>query len=246
MAKCTRCGGDCREKDGVYECLYCGAKFAADDINKKAECAAAQSLDGADLYERVIGGVLEISWQDGKFARLGSGFLVSSNGYCVTNAHVVTDEKGRAANAVSVKLCNKTLSAKVVALGDNKHGKGCGDDLALLRLNKVPDGVTPLKFEIFDNVRIGEKVYVIGNSLGRGTCITSGIVSDRERVVDGHKVLMTDCAVNHGNSGGPIFNDDGLVIGVIVSMYEKAKGMNFALPSSTVEKFINEALSNKK
>lgn len=246
MVKCIKCGGECRKKDGLNECLFCGTKFADDEIEKKVASISPKGLDGADIYEKVIGGILEICWKDAKYTRLGSGFLVSGNGYCITNAHVVTDEKGKAADKLSVKLCNKTVSATVVALGDNKHGMGDGDDLALLRLDTVPDGAAPLKFEIFDNVRIGEKVFVIGNSLGRGTCITSGIVSDKERVVDGRKVLMTDCAVNHGNSGGPIFNDDGLVIGAVVSMYEKAKGMNFAIPSSIVERFINRALSERR
>ena len=77
-----------------------------------------------------------------------------------------------------------------------------GVDLALLKLSKMPFRAKVLEFEDFSNVRIGEPVFVIGNSLGYGTCITSGIVSDKERNVNGKMLLMTDCAVNGGIPAG--------------------------------------------
>jgi serine protease Do len=118
------------------------------------------------------------------------------------------------------------------------HGHGDGVDLALIKLSRVPQGAVRVTFENFNRVRNGERVFAIGNSLGFGTCITSGIVSDRSRVVDGETLLMTDCAVNSGNSGGPIFNEEGRVIGAIVSGISGAEGMNFAIPASTVVDFL--------
>ena len=98
----------------------------------------------------------------------------------------------------------------------------------------------------FSRVRIGESIYVVGNSLGHGTCITSGIVSDRKRMVDGQMLMMTDSAVNGGNSGGPVFNTAGNVIGLIVSGIDNAEGMNFAIPSDDVLDFVRQVTRAKK
>lgn len=89
-------------------------------------------------------------------------------------------------------------------------------------------------------VRNGQKLYVIGNALGMGTCITSGIISDKRRMVNGKPRLMTDCAANHGNSGGPVFDEDGRVIGAIVAGIDSAKGMNFAIPADVIEDFLEK------
>lgn len=201
---------------------------------------AAATNSGADIYEKNINGVLEITWTQGTSMFSGSGFLISRDGYCITNAHVVTSEDGRSCGTVNVKMAGEKVSAKVLVLGDKNHGLGRGVDLALIKLDRVPRGAKPLEFEDFGNVRIGESVYVIGNSLGYGTCITSGIVSDKERNVSGKSLLMTDCAVNAGNSGGSIFNQKGRVIGAIVSGITSAEGMNFAIPSATIRAFLQE------
>lgn len=79
---------------------------------------------------------------------------------------------------------------------------------------------------------------MIGNSLGGGTCITSGIVSDRRRTLEGKARLMTDCAVNRGNSGGPVFNEAGEVVGTIVAVTTAAEGMNYAIPADVVLAYI--------
>lgn len=241
---CPNCGGEARKlSSGEYECLCCGNVFqdaALAQAVTEGSVNATSSVSGADIYEKNINGILEISWSAGGIRCSGSGFLVSRDGYCITNTHVVTSENGRSCGTVTVKIGNETLSASVVALGDRYHGLGTGVDLALLKLSKMPSSAKVLEFEDFGNVRIGEPVFVIGNSLGYGTCITSGIVSDKERNVNGKMLLMTDCAVNGGNSGGPIFNQRGHVIGAIVSGITKAERMNFAIPSSTVMAFLRQ------
>ncbi len=245
MAKCKMCGGECKAVNGGYKCLWCGAEFTEADLAARkttvseVKTRAADKNSGADLFEKSVNGVLEIRWQDNKSIYSGSGFLISSDGYAITNTHVVTTESGTSCGNVSVKLADENVTAKVVALGDNMHGSGRGVDLALIKLNKIPAGIAVLKFADSDKVRNGEKVYVIGNSLGYGTCITSGIVSDKLRPVNGKNLLMTDCAVNGGNSGGPIFNESGLVIGAVVSGIPSAEGMNFAIPSSQIKEFIH-------
>jgi serine protease Do len=195
---------------------------------------------GVDVFDMNINSVLEITWEDSQYKHSGSGFLISMDGYAITNTHVVTHENGRSCGQVSVRICGENTTAEVLKLGDNHHGDGNGVDLALIKLARVPSRAVTVRFERSENVRNGERVFVIGNSLGYGTCITSGIVSDRQRNVNGKMLLMTDCAVNGGNSGGSIYNEKGMVIGAIVSGITSAEGMNFAIPANTVMDFIRQ------
>lgn len=118
--------------------------------------------------------------------------------------------------------------------------------MAFVELERVPRGAMAIGIDDFSRVRIGEPIYVVGNSLGQGTCITSGIVSDRKRLVDGQMLMMTDSAVNGGNSGGPVFNTAGNVIGLVVSGINNAEGMNFAIPSDDVLEFVKQVSRTKK
>lgn len=242
--KCLLCGGGTQQTGpDTYRCIYCGKTFSAADFapaNKSfAMPKSSAPAGGADIFEKCIGGVLEITSVFDDCASAGSGLLISGDGFAVTNTHVVT-HSAVPARSVTVKIMGESIPARIVALGDNRGGEGKGVDLALLKLTRVPRNATVLTFGSFDRVRIGEPVYVIGNSLGYGSCITSGIVSDKLRNVGGHDLMMTDCAVNHGNSGGPLFNTKGEVIGVIVSGYDNAEGMNFAIPSVTVQEFLQK------
>ncbi len=246
-SKCKSCGGRMTLYGNTYHCPYCQNTFDAGTFQKTTGTAAVSSAGGAksshgdggvDVFEENIDGVLEIVWHDAKYKHSGSGFLISEDGYAITNTHVVSHEDGASCQTVSVRIKDQETTATVVVLGDNKHGSGNGIDLALIKVANLPAGVKVMKFEDFEHVKNGQKVYVIGNSLGYGTCITSGIVSDRLRNVNGDELLMTDCAVNGGNSGGPIFNESGNVIGAIVSGITGAEGMNFAIPSSDVMDFI--------
>lgn len=245
---CTKCGGELKADGAGLKCIFCGAKFAsAEELNPKhispqtypaAEPTNPGYSHGVDVFDANINGVLEITWIDDQYQYSSSGFLISRDGYAITNTHVVTHENGKSCKQVCVHICGETTTADIMKLGDRNHGDGNGVDLALIKLASVPHNATVVKFESFNNVKNGERVFVIGNSLGRGTCITSGIVSDRIRNVNGKMLLMTDCAINCGNSGGPIFNEKGLVIGAVVSGITSAEGMNYAIPSSTVVQFI--------
>ena len=248
---CTQCGGEAKANGSGYKCIFCGTTFASlEELRPKPRAtstpqntsstvsATPKADNGVDVFETNINGVLEITWSDSQYKHSGSGFLISPNGYAITNTHVVTYEDGRSCKRVNVRICNESVTADVLKLGDNSHGEGNGVDLALIKLSRVPSKATVVKFENFEKVKNGERLFVIGNSLGYGTCITSGIVSDRLRNVNGKMLLMTDCAINGGNSGGPIFNERGLVIGAVVSGITSAEGMNFAIPSSTVIQFI--------
>lgn len=252
MNKCNTCGGSTVLLDNdTYRCLYCGNEYNIHNsttprVSKVSTTATEKKDNGVDVFEMNIDGVLEISWSDEHSTYSGSGFLISKDGYALTNTHVVTHANGKSCGEVTVSIKGQQLRASVVKLGDNQHGNGNGIDLALIKLEHIPVNAKALTFENFDNVRIGERVFVVGNSLGYGTCITSGIVSDKCREVDGQMLLMTDCAVNGGNSGGPMFNENGRVIGVIVSGITGAEGMNFAIPSKDAIRFIDKKLPHKE
>lgn len=240
MIKCSYCGGDTKALgNNWYRCVFCKNKFSNEEIeNEKKSFLKDYSNEGVDVFDKNVNGVLEITCKFTGSVSAGSGFLIDSSGYALTNTHVVTN-KAQPCNDIIVKIAGQQVRANIVALGDNDGGHGSGVDLALIKLSFVPQNATVIELGDFDEVRIGEQVYVIGNSLGYGTCMTSGIVSDKSRNVNGQQLLMTDCAVNGGNSGGPVFNDKGLVIGVIVSGITRAEGMNFAIPVSTVKDFLN-------
>ena len=250
---CTKCGGKLKAEGKGFKCSFCGAAFdSIDELRPKQASRSAgystssasheaQKFDhGVDVFDANINAVLEITWSDDQYRHSGSGFLIDRSGYAITNTHVVTHEDGKSCKKVNVRIAGEMTTADILMLGDKHHGDGNGDDLALIKLNSVPSKATTVKFEDFENVKNGERIFVIGNSLGYGTCITSGIVSDRLRDVNGHMLLMTDCAINGGNSGGPIFNEGGRVIAAVVSGITSAEGMNFAIPSDTIREFINK------
>lgn len=250
--KCKVCGGELISVgDNVYQCKYCMEKYydkpsapQVSSSSKNTGCTATHG--GSDVFERNIGGVLEIFCSFGEGGAAGSGLLIDSDGYAITNAHVISNQ-GEICDQLVVLINGDQYDARIISVGDEYGGYGNGVDLALLKIDGVSSDTTPLTFANFKNVKNGEQVYVIGNSLGDGTCITSGIVSDKSRILDGQRLLMTDCAINGGNSGGPIFNGAGEVIGVIVcsriqSDGSATEGMNYAIPADTVEEFIKGKL----
>lgn len=244
MKKCLVCGGSCEEVGNRYVCEYCGKSFSESDFEPKRKPQAQASTAGADLgaeiYENNIGGVLEITVRVGRGVGSGSGYLISSDGYAITNSHVVL-HGNEVVRQCNVKLCGENVTAQVIAVGARGEGDFCTvRDLALIKLNRVPSGAVPMRFGDYNKLRIGERMFVIGNSLGYGTCITSGIVSDKGR----GGLLMYDCSTNPGNSGGPVYNSEGKIIGTHVAGQrvesgEKAQGMNKAIPVSDVEEFLS-------
>lgn len=245
--KCMYCGAPCDRVGNQYKCKFCGATFEESDFAPSEtvkQPVAVKGEGGADVFEKNINGILEISCSGRQGSWAGSGYIISPEGYAITNAHVAADDvDGRPCQRMSVHVCGQDIPASVVSLADDRAGSGSGIDLAIIKLSRMPADAVVLSFEQSDAIRNGEPVFVIGNSLGQGTCITSGIVSDKARNIRGKTFIMTDCAVNGGNSGGPIFNRHGHVIGTITLQGRSrdgadAEGMNYAIPSKTVMNFI--------
>ncbi len=164
---------------------------------------------------------------------LGSGFVVSADGYIVTNNHVIDG-----ADEIEIEFFNKSrLKAKLV-------GTDPKTDIALLKV----ESPTPLPFVAFgdsDVMRVGDWVVAMGNPLGQGFSVSAGIVSARGRELSGSydDFLQTDAAINKGNSGGPLFNTDGEVIGVntaILSPTGGSIGIGFSMASNVVSKVVDQ------
>ncbi len=162
---------------------------------------------------------------------LGSGFIISPDGYIVTNNHVI-----ETADEISIELfTGGELDAKLI-------GRDPRTDIALLKV----ESETPLPFVSFgnsDEARVGDWVMAIGNPLGQGFSVSAGIVSARNRTLQGSydDFIQTDAAINRGNSGGPLFNMDGEVVGVntaILSPNGGSIGIGFAMSSAVVEQVI--------
>ena len=159
----------------------------------------------------------------------GSGFIISSDGYILTNYHVIMDEKN-----VTVKL-NNDLKVKASLVKSNKEY-----DLALLHIDAEDLKTVPIGNS--DLVESGDEVYAIGTPLEEslGQTITRGIISG-ERVIAGIKFLQTDVSINPGNSGGPLLNDLGELIGITTMKLsgEGVEGIGFCIPSNAVFEMLN-------
>lgn len=167
---------------------------------------------------------------------LGSGFIVSDKGYIVTNNHVV-----EGANEITVVLQDKT-KYKAEIVGSDKRS-----DIALLKMDSNLDKEFPyVRFGNSDDVRVGEQIIVVGNPFNLGSSVSTGIISAKGRNISYGPfsgLLQTDAAINQGNSGGPMFNMDGEVIGISSAIYSPSGGsvgVGFAIPSNTAIPIIEE------
>ncbi len=164
---------------------------------------------------------------------LGSGFVISEDGYIVTNNHVI-----ESADEILIEFFDGgELEAEVIGTDKNT-------DIALLKVTSE----TPLPFVTFgdsDTARVGDWVMAMGNPLGQGFSVSVGIVSARNRALSGtyDDYIQTDAAINRGNSGGPLFNMDGEVIGVntaILSPNGGSIGIGFAMSAAVVTRVVDQ------
>ncbi len=172
----------------------------------------------------------------------GSGIIISSDGYVLTNAHVIGNSK--TAYLIQIVTSNgKTYTAGVV-------GYDTRTDIAVLKADDAKN-LTPATFGDSDSIELGEDIIAVGNpgGLDYQNSITKGVVSAVNRELSSSslvKYIQTDAAINPGNSGGPIVNLYGQVIGVATSkiVSEKYEGMGFAIPSATVSEIVNSLIKN--
>ncbi|MDE7097916.1 MAG: trypsin-like peptidase domain-containing protein [Ruminococcus sp.] len=179
----------------------------------------------------------------------GTGVIITENGYIVTNAHVIYDSQygSGLANNISVLLDdNKTYDAEVI-------GYDVDCDLAVIKINA--EGLTPAEFGNSDALKLGESVTAIGNPLGFElmNTVTSGIISGLNRNITindkSMNLIQTDTAINSGNSGGPLINKYGQVIGINSSKMSSSygseasiEGIGFAIPSNEASKIVDDIM----
>ena len=215
-------------------------------VTPLASVSGKEALSGEDLFEQAIPSVVEIFVQSVSSSAAASGFVISSKGLVLTNAHAVLDEYGKLFEKIFVRSGDKYYNAYPLAIGEPRANQNYDTvDLCLLFVEGF-ENLPAVSFADVNLLKNGQKVYLIGNSLGEGTCITSGIISDKDRCVGGlsYPYIMTDAAANPGNSGGPLFSEYGEVIGVLVAGITSAKGMNYAIPSNVAEKFLSHVINN--
>jgi serine protease Do len=193
-----------------------------------------RNFGGDDFFERFFG---DIPQREFKQRSLGSGFIISPDGYIFTNNHVVEQ-----ADKIIVKLSDgKEYEAKVI-------GKDAKTDIALIKIK--PAGSLPVaEIGDSDKLRVGDWVMAIGNPFGLEQTVTAGIVSAKGRVIGAgpyDNFIQTDASINPGNSGGPLFNMEGKVIGINTAIVAHGQGIGFAIPISMAKTILPDLKAKGK
>jgi serine protease Do len=189
---------------------------------------------GDDFFERFFG---DMPQRELKQRSLGSGFIISSDGYIFTNNHVVEQT-----DKILVKVSDgKEYEAKII-------GSDSKTDIALIKIK--PDNNLPF-VEIGDSdaLRVGEWVIAIGNPFGLEQTVTAGIVSAKGRVIGAgvyDNFIQTDASINPGNSGGPLFNMAGKVIGINTAIVAQGQGIGFAIPINMAKSILDDLKTKGK
>src|SRR5512132_1079633 len=223
-------------------------------VSNGEPAANTTGLSVSDIYQRTQKGVVEITVTTSQSTNpfegqqtqqaQGSGFVYDSNGRIITNQHVV-----EGATSISVRFWNgKTYKAEVV-------GSDPSTDLAVIKVDAPASVLTPLTLADSSTVSVGDPVVAIGSPFGLENTVTSGIVSALHRSMTSPNnfsiddSIQTDAAINHGNSGGPLLNGSGQVIGVNAQIQSDSggnDGVGFAIPSNTVRTIASQLISNGK
>ncbi len=174
---------------------------------------------GDEFFKRFFG---DVPTRKFKTHSLGSGFVISKDGYILTNNHVV--EK---ADEIRIKLDNgKEYEAHIV-------GRDPKTDLALIKVKPDEEFPDPAVLGDSDKIRVGDWVIAVGNPFGLGHTVTAGIISAKGRIIGAgpyDDFLQTDAAINPGNSGGPLFDLKGEVVGINTAIVARGQGIGFAIP----------------
>lgn len=211
----------------------------------------AQSPDWRGVARQVSGSVISIQTRLAKGMGKGSGVIIDSKGYAVTNNHVIADAK-----QIQVTLSNGQIYSATLVGADKTT------DLAVLKLDNPPKNLKTAQFANSDLLAVGEAVMAIGNPLGYDDTATTGIVSALNRpvsVMDDQSrseivtnAVQIDAAINPGNSGGPTFNAAGQIIGINSSIAATSTqggtagsiGIGFAIPANLVKRVVSEIIKN--
>jgi putative serine protease PepD len=224
-------------------------------VTSAQPAASSSGLTINDVYERTHAGVVEITVSSSSATPLGgsqeeqaqgSGFVYDRQGHIVTNEHVVDG-----AESVNVTFSNGSTYKATVVGGDPST------DLAVIEVDAPSSVLKPIAVGDSSQVQVGDGVVAIGSPFGLDQTVTSGIVSALHRQMDApngftiNDSIQTDAAINHGNSGGPLLNLRGQVVGVNAQIETSQNnvlsdnaGVGFAIPSNTVKAIANQLIAN--
>lgn len=211
-------------------------------LTASAPPADAAAIPAEDIYAAACGQVVGIRSTDGRVTETGSGFIVTDDGYILTNYHVIETGYARGLPITVVTQEGTEYPAQVT-------GTESDSDLAVLKIEA--EGLHPAAFGDADATAVGERVYTVGDPLGDlPYTMTRGTLSARDRQITiasnaTVNMFQFDAAVNRGSSGGPLYNAYGQVIGVVTAKYAAAgvEGLGFAIPSSEAVAIANELIT---
>ena len=199
---------------------------------------AAENRALEDVIEEVNPSVVSIVAETDDSQALGAGIIIGADGYVVTNTHIIDG-----ADKVMLSTTdNEVFEAKFIG-SDEKT------DIALLKVVH-PRGFEPAVFADSEDIRVGNTVFAIGNPFGLGNSVSTGIVSAKERDIEKgpyDNFIQTDASINRGNSGGPLFNLNGEIIGMNTAIFSTDgidAGVGFAVPSNTVQWVVEQIKKN--
>lgn len=217
------------------------------------QAASAGAMSASDIYaaacQQVVGITTELTYQNffgqtSSQAVSGSGFIITEDGYILTNYHVIS-YAAQGNYAITVMTYDGTsYTAKIV-------GVDSSNDIAVLKIDATE--LTPVTFGDSDEMSVGDTVYAVGNPLGElQFTMTTGHVSALDRTITTDEgsvpinMFQIDAAVNSGNSGGPVYNDAGQVIGIVTAKYSSTgvEGLGFAIPINDAVNLANELMEN--
>ncbi|MFM8871890.1 MAG: S1C family serine protease [Phycisphaerales bacterium] len=210
-----------------------GSALTADDSRLFSTAKDLPTLPPKELAKSLGPAVIKVSSPGG----LGSGVIISPDGFAITNAHVIQGEQSLRA---TVWFRQPDGSLKRVEIDDVEiEAVSNSLDLALIRI-RHPDGkpfqVAPMEMD--DQVEAGQRVFAIGNPLGLERTLTEGVVSVPAMQLDGRAYIQTDTPINPGNSGGPLFNMRGEVVGITNMKITLGENVGFAIPARFVKDFV--------
>lgn len=207
----------------------------------RSEPVARGGLPASQIYERAADAVVEISASGSASGAQGSGFVFDESGHVITNQHVVAGS-----SVISVRFANGVeRDAELV-------GTDASTDLAVLRVDAPASSLEPLRLADSRAVKVGDPVLALGSPFGLEGTLTSGIVSALHREITAPNTftikdtIQTDAPINQGNSGGPLLDARGRVVGVnaqIESESGGSDGVGFAIPSNTVRSVVRQLIA---
>jgi S1-C subfamily serine protease len=235
----------------TYAAVACSERTVVQEVVSAAPAASTTSLSVGDIYEQAHAGVVEITvttqasqgtFGSGSQQATGSGFVYDEEGHIVTNQHVV-----EGADTVSVRFSNGEIYEATVV------GTDPSTDLAVLDVDAPASLLVPLELGDSSELSVGDGVVAIGSPFGLEDTVTVGIVSALGRQMEApngftiNDSIQTDAAINHGNSGGPLLNMQGQVVGVSAQIASESggnDGVGFAISSDTVESILSQLLAD--